>query len=509
MSAKLTENDWKANSAKCKIKNVELQKALAAYDKLPDDEHDDLLETVAEIKALAAELKKSKEISSNPAAAKYVAEILSAADAEHREISKDKAEAEKSQAKQPKADADDEDSEGKDSPLGKMLTLAMQQLKSNPDISYEFIYCDAKPPAVMIAKKITPKHKELLTETTGSKKFLHAGACRFEGGQLVFEPDKPASSLTPKLHECFKHHTGKKHNLRVAKETEDAGAMTGQMSGQIAAEPSPDAKNPHTAAPLAPPPPGAKSTGDVATKASDAATGKPQATGSGPLGLSGSVGQGGKNSPADVTAVQNALNTKVKAGLTANGKVDSKTIEAIRNFQKAMGMAKPDGRVDVGRGTARALAASGALPPPPAPPKPAALPKLGKAELAKAPDVWHGMRKVVDTNIEEVKRAIKGHYAHEHPSLLKEIDQNLAKLDAITDKLDHRIADALAKAHAAKDEAARKAELKSAKTILAEYIGYVKSEPLIAHLDANPWVKIDLRNTLTTTLTHMAQSIGA
>jgi peptidoglycan hydrolase-like protein with peptidoglycan-binding domain len=505
MSAKLTENDWKANSAKCKIKNVELQKALAAYDKIEDEEHDDALETIAQIKALAADLKKSKEISSNPAAAKYVAEILAAADAEHREISKDKVEAEKAQAKQPKAEDGDADSEGKDSPLGKMLTLAMQQLKSNPDLAYEFIYCDAKPPAVMIAKKITPKHKELLTETTGSKKFLHTGACRFAEGQLVFEPDKPASSLTPKLHECFKHHTGKKHNLRVAKETEDAGAM----NGQIAAEPLLNAKNPDAASPLAPPPPGAKSVEDAATKAGAAAGGKPQAAGSGPLGLSGSVGQGGKNSPADVTAVQNALNAKVKAGLTANGKIDSKTIEAIRSFQKAMGMARQDGRVDVGRGTARALAAPGALPPAPPPPKPAALPKLGKAELGKAPDVWHGMRKVVDTNISEVKRAVKAHYAHEHPSLLKEIEQNLAKLDAITDKLDHRIADALAKAHAAKDEAARKAELKSAKTILAEYIGFVKSEPLIAHLDANPWVKIDLRNTLTTTLTHMAQSIGA
>jgi hypothetical protein len=455
---------------------------------------------------LAAELKKSKEINSNPAAAKYVAEILSAADAEHREISKDKVEREKAQAKQPKAEDGDEDSEGKDSPLGKMLTLAMQQLKSNPDIAYEFIYCDAKPPAVMIAKKITPKHKELLTETTGSKKFLHTGACRFAEGQLVFEPDKPAGSLTPKLHECFKHHTGKKHNLRVAKETEDTAAVT----GQIAAEPLPNATNPDAAPPpKAPPGPAAKVAQDVATKAGAAGAAKAQAAGNGPLGLSGSVGQGGKNNPADVTAVQNALNAKVKAGLTANGKVDSKTIEAIRNFQKAMGMHKQDGRVDVNRGTARALAASGPLPPAPPPPKPVAMAKLGKAELAKAPDVWHGMRKVVDTNIAEVKKAVKAHYAHEHPDLLKEIDQNLAKLDAITDKLDHRIAEALAKAHAAKDEAARKAELKTAKTILAQYIGYVKSEPLIGHLDANPWVKIDLRSTLTTTLTHMAQSIGA
>src|SRR5207249_4832230 len=125
-----------------------------------------------------------------------------------------------------------------------------------------------------------------------------------------------------------------------------------------------------------------------------------------------------------------------------------------------------------------------------------------------SPAVWHNMRKIVDTNIEQVKKAVKAHYAHEHPGLLKEIDKNLAKLDAIIGKLDHRIADSLAKAHAAKDEAARKGELKNAKGILADYIKYVKSEPLIAHVDSNPWVKIDLRRTLVETITHMAQAIG-
>jgi hypothetical protein len=64
-------------------------------------------------------------------------------------------------------------------------------------------------------------------------------------------------------------------------------------------------------------------------------------------------------------------------------------------------------------------------------------------------------------------------------------------------------------ANAAKDEAARKAELKNAKAILADYIQYVKSEPLIAHIDTNPWVKVDLKKTLVDTITHMAQSIGS
>ena len=112
-------------------------------------------------------------------------------------------------------------------------------------------------------------------------------------------------------------------------------------------------------------------------------------------------------------------------------------------------------------------------------------------------------------NIEALKKAVQGHYAHEHPDLLKEIDGNMEKLDSIVDKLDHRLADSLAKAHAAPDDAARKAELKNAKIILADYIKYVKTEPLIAHIDSNPFgVNTNLKKVLTESLTHMAQAIG-
>lgn len=237
MAAKLTENDWKANSAKCKIKSVELQKALASYDNLDDDEHDDLLETLAELKQLTLELKKSKEVTANPAAAKYVAEILSAVEAEHREVSKDKAEAEKAVKKSEAAkeeeasDEEDEDEEddatGKNSPIGKLVSLALQQLKSNEELRYEFIVCDAKPhPAVMVAKKIAPKHKEMLVEATGSKKFLHIGVCRCENGHIVFEPETPVSGLAPKLKLALNQHTGKKHAVRVGTESsEDEGTL--------------------------------------------------------------------------------------------------------------------------------------------------------------------------------------------------------------------------------------------------------------------------------------------
>jgi len=112
---------------------------------------------------------------------------------------------------------------GKDSPIGKLVTLGLQQLKSNEDLRYEFIVCDAKPvPALMVAKKISAKHKEMLTEATnGSKKFLHTGQCYFKEGHVVFEPETPSSGIVPRIKLAIQTHTGKKHAVRVGDESSD------------------------------------------------------------------------------------------------------------------------------------------------------------------------------------------------------------------------------------------------------------------------------------------------
>lgn len=118
---------------------------------------------------------------------------------------------------------------GKDSAIGKLVTVALHQLKSNEDLEYEYLVCDAKPvPAVMVAKKITPKHKEMLTEATGgSKKFLPLGICYSEKGHIVFEPETPSSGLVPKLKLALNQHTGKKHPVRVGDESSEGEAAPG------------------------------------------------------------------------------------------------------------------------------------------------------------------------------------------------------------------------------------------------------------------------------------------
>lgn len=70
--------------------------------------------------------------------------------------------------------------------------------------------------------------------------------------------------------------------------------------------------------------------------------------------LSGSVGAGGRNDPADVRIVQQLLADRGENPGPVDGIVGPRTIAAIRSFQSRF-LARPDGRVDPGGRTIREL----------------------------------------------------------------------------------------------------------------------------------------------------------
>ena len=130
-------------------------------------------------------------------------------------------------------------------------------------------------------------------------------------------------------------------------------------------------------------------------------------------------------------------------------------------------------------------------------------------ELAGAPQVWDGAREFLQTNINALKKAVQAQIADEGAELIDEINSQLQKLDRILGRLDQRLTSSLANAGAAKSAAGRNAALQESKAILAEYIRYVRAEPLIEHLDSNPFgVKMDLKATLSKSLTQLARAIG-
>src|SRR6187431_1012131 len=97
--------------------------------------------------------------------------------------------------------------------------------------------------------------------------------------------------------------------------------------------------------------------------------------------------------------------------------------------------------------------------------KPASAAKAGK--LADAAAAWRDTHRQADERIKALQAAVKAHCADAPAALLQEIEKGLARLDAVLDTLDHRLADSLAKAGGVKDEAAREAELATAKALCA------------------------------------------
>ncbi len=381
----ITESGWKAVAAKFKLKDNGLQKALANYERLQEDDYDGRVKALAGITQLAAGLPKSKEVAAAPTAAKWLAELVSAVAIQKSELLKAKAAAVKSAAQAQKqagpAAKEAEDDDGGNKEYSACLLAALQKLKSAKDTSYEFIVCDAKPLALVVAKKITAQHKASLTELTGSKRFLPTGTCSFQEGKFIFNLEMSVSGLARRIQDSIKIHTGKK--LPIAVGTEAVAADEAAADGAAAAKP-----------------------------------------------------------PAKVP----------EAG------------------------------------------------PPPT---------LGKATLMKAPEVWHGTRDVVQKNLAALRQAVRQACVDEPPEFIDIANQNLQRLEDIPDHLDAKLAESLARAAAAKDQAARQAELQNSKRILAEYIAYVKSEPLIAHVDGNPFgVATNLKKVLVDSLTHMAQAIG-
>ncbi len=139
---------------------------------------------------------------------------------------------------------------------------------------------------------------------------------------------------------------------------------------------------------------------------------------------------------------------------------------------------------------------------------PAAVPAQKQKQLAAGAEAWRQTHARASEQIAALKAAVKTHCADGHPALVAEIDKGLAKLDDVMENVDHRLAESMANAGAADDHAKHQAELKDAKALLMEYINYVKSEPLVAHIDDNPFgVKTGLKALLVAGLNNAAKAI--
>src|SRR3954469_11852647 len=147
---------------------------------------------------------------------------------------------------------------------------------------------------------------------------------------------------------------------------------------------------------------------------------------------------------------------------------------------QALNLPAPPSLASKGAAIAKGAAAGNAAAKIAAAGQPASTAKEGK--LNEAAEAWRQTHGQADQRIAALKSAVKSHCADAPPPLLQEIEKGLAKLDAVLGTVDHRLADALASAAKAGDDAARDAELAKARAIVTEYANYVKGDSLVAHI---------------------------
>lgn len=361
----ITEKSWKIVLAKTKVKDNGLQRALANYDRVPEEDPDACLKTIAAVNQCATNLKKSKDAASVPAVLDHITDLLEAIQSELKDLAKAKAEKQKTDAaaakkeeQESKSDSEQAEQEAEDGAHADKLLACFKKLKSSRDAKYHFIACDAKPYLGLVITKqpIGAKHRNEVTEVSGgSKKYFKPGTVWVDNGKLVFDMDKPPAGFAAKMKKAFKYYTSLNIGVIVGDQTdEDEEGEAETAETEKAKEKPTDVKGPEegvSGAPGKAPEPGVQDAGGA--KAAEEAAAK--AATSKTLKIGASVGRGGKNKPEDVMAVQAALNERAKAGLDPDGKLGGKTIQAIKDFQKGLGMPYPDGLVEPGNLTEKAL----------------------------------------------------------------------------------------------------------------------------------------------------------
>ncbi len=413
-SKPLSDAGWKDVTSRHKLKDNGLLKLLEKLKRLSDDEHDEATRMLDEACKLATQLKKDKAVAAAPAAAKYIGELLAAAEsaqrdvgkarAEHAKVQKAKADAERKAAEAAASKDDDDDDESPEILTTKLKPLL--KMVGKGESLHALVARSGKKVVVMLSRKPIPMaRRKLLSEQLGggSTKF-YPGHCSNEAGNTTFVLHAEVAGMAKLIKLALLEQTGLRMNrIKCRGDDGDDHDDDGDASGEGAAD-------------------------------------------------------------GEATA--------------------------------------EDAGEDAGRVK---LAVPRTLPlQPMEPPE-----DLGEATVEHAPVVWHGTRGILGHNIEALKRAISQEYAAEDPSLLAEIDRHVKRVDVILEKLDSRLADTLERANDTADDDEHAQAVAAAREVLAQYLDFVESEPLIDHIDRNPFgVDTRARKVITDSLVHMGRSLA-
>jgi len=128
------------------------------------------------------------------------------------------------------------------------------------------------------------------------------------------------------------------------------------------------------------------------------------------------------------------------------------------------------------------------------------------AIYVKSRTAWIATRAKVESEIAKLHGALSSAYqGHGAAGELEKAFQT--RVEAMLGTLDDSLAAKLDEVNKALDPGQRAQLVQEARQIMQRYESYVASEPLIAKLDANPFVPVAIEKTLTATLSALSKAV--
>jgi hypothetical protein len=356
-----------------------------------------------------------------------------------------------------------------------------------------FVLALGKPSGMAISKvPIAKKHKDQAKKWRVGKGKLLEGRCYGEGGKYIFEfEDKPQGGLAKNIKKAVKNQAEKEIKLKVRggglDVDDDADDEEVEDFGEEAAE-----------IPEAPPLSTTQSTTeDVAAKTSEQPKARSQE----------SAEYQARLKPL-LEKLKDALLAKAPNAQTAKLRLsESQTLFRGKDFAGATALLD-----DIETLLAKPTDADGAT----------TSDTTVRAEKATDENVSRGPSRVV---LEQSRRAWDGARNKAQAEIgalqksmfakcrtkddFKTIRQAARSLDSIVKSLDGRLSAKLLEAMDASSAEDRQRLQKEANAILSEYLTFVSGDPLVRDIDTNPFHSVNVRGSLSKTLTLLKTKLGS
>jgi len=522
MADKLAESIWTGFTKKQKLEldDAALRKALAKFDKTDEAKPAARLDALGEVveqlkKQILAQAKRKKELGDKlfGQVKDQLNELLDEAEALQRKT-----------AASHDAAGEEGDDESPALLTTKMVPLLRELRKGEAQMNALICLAGKKTAVLILRRSISPAQRKVLAtavDATGGMKYV-AGHCLYEGNVLTFVVASPAAQLAKRLREALLAQTDLR--LKVKVRGEDGSEET---DGEDEGLPETG-----TVVPEAPPLPSAEQLAyQQLLRRLEEPLARAVAAGHGESVKLGAVRDfaAAKAAAGDWSAAHKALETLEKllaATPTGDTTVDPAAafkarmlalVPRIKEAQQVGHPGAPDaklkaseagvlaGKHDFDAAAAlldevEALLAGGTEAAPTAPTAPPAT--GGKVAFARLKLQWNEAKARLEADLENLRELVLSEYDD------AETAQQAHKILRITGRFNEGLADTLDDLYNAAEPALQKQLRGRASEIVGNYQAYLDGDALVAHIEENPFMPLEIRERLSAPLQQLREQLA-